>query len=242
MYSEQMMRETGFDDGPGVPDGHVHGHHLARLPDHPRRPDAPGRDVARRGDRLPHRAHGLRARRTPGRRSAATRTRRATSSRTCWARSSSSACARRSAGGAATRSASRRSTTRCCATGRCRSRSSAASCTRRADAVAMDVIPSIDVEKGRSRVVYWPGASAGIGAPTDRPDRIAEQFVAQGARIIHLVDFDGAKRQSPADLEVVGAVAGGSRCRSRWRAGSRRRTTSGSRSPPAPRGRSCPSR
>jgi len=74
--------------------------------------------------------------------------------------------------------------------------------------VAMDVIPSIDVEKGRSRVVYWPGASAGIGAPTDRPDRIAEQFVAQGARIIHLVDFDGAKRQSPADLEVVGAVAG----------------------------------
>ena len=72
----------------------------------------------------------------------------------------------------------------------------------------MDVIPSIDVAKGRSRVVYWPGASAGIGAPTDRPDRIAEQFVAQGARIIHLVDFDGAQRQAPASLEVVGAVAG----------------------------------
>ena len=72
----------------------------------------------------------------------------------------------------------------------------------------MDVIPSIDVEKGRSRVVYWPGASAGIGSPTDRPERIAEQFVAQGARILHLVDFEGAKRQSPASLEVVGAVAG----------------------------------
>ena len=72
----------------------------------------------------------------------------------------------------------------------------------------MDVIPSIDVAKGRSRVVYWPGASAGIGAPTDRPDRIAEQFVAQGARIIHLVDFDGAQRQAPVSLEVVGAVAG----------------------------------
>ena len=72
----------------------------------------------------------------------------------------------------------------------------------------MDVIPAIDVEKGRSRVVYWPGASAGIGAPTDRPERIAEQFVAQGARILHLVDFDGAKRQAPADLEVIGAVAG----------------------------------
>jgi len=72
----------------------------------------------------------------------------------------------------------------------------------------VDVIPSIDLEKGRSRVVYWPGASAGIGAPTDRPERIAEQFVAQGARILHLVDFDGAKQQAPASLGVVGAVAG----------------------------------
>ncbi len=71
----------------------------------------------------------------------------------------------------------------------------------------MDVIPAIDVERGRSRVVYWPGAAAGIGAPTDRPDAIAEQFVAQGARILHLVDFDGAKRAAPANLEAVGAVA-----------------------------------
>jgi phosphoribosylformimino-5-aminoimidazole carboxamide ribotide isomerase len=72
----------------------------------------------------------------------------------------------------------------------------------------VDVIPAIDVEKGRSRVVYWPGASAGIGSPTDRPERIAEQFVAQGARILHLVDFDGARLQQPADLAVIGAVAG----------------------------------
>ncbi len=71
----------------------------------------------------------------------------------------------------------------------------------------MDVIPAIDVEAGRSRVVYWPGASAGVGAPTDRPDRIAEQFVAQGARILHLVDFDGAQRAAPVNLEAVGAVA-----------------------------------
>ena len=71
----------------------------------------------------------------------------------------------------------------------------------------MDVIPAIDVAAGRSRVVYWPGASAGVGAPTDRPDRIAEQFVAQGARILHLVDFDGAQRAAPANLEAVGAVA-----------------------------------
>jgi phosphoribosylformimino-5-aminoimidazole carboxamide ribotide isomerase len=71
----------------------------------------------------------------------------------------------------------------------------------------VDVIPAIDVERGRSRVVYWPGASAGVGVPTDRPERIAEQFVAQGARILHLVDFDGAQRAAPANLEAVGAVA-----------------------------------
>ena len=71
----------------------------------------------------------------------------------------------------------------------------------------MLVIPSIDLEAGRSRVVYWPGAAAGIGAPTDRPDRIVERLVAQGAKLIHLVDFDGARAGSPANLDTVGAVA-----------------------------------
>ncbi len=71
----------------------------------------------------------------------------------------------------------------------------------------MDIIPAIDVRGGRSRVVYWPGAAAGSGTPTDRPDRIAEQFVAQGARIIHLVDFDGAQLARPVNLEAVGTVA-----------------------------------
>ncbi|HYO44746.1 MAG TPA: HisA/HisF-related TIM barrel protein [Candidatus Limnocylindrales bacterium] len=71
----------------------------------------------------------------------------------------------------------------------------------------MDIIPAIDVRGGRSRVVYWPGVAAGTGTPTDRPDRIAEQFVAQGARIIHLVDFDGAQQARPVNLEAVGLVA-----------------------------------
>lgn len=71
----------------------------------------------------------------------------------------------------------------------------------------MEVIPAIDVQAGRSRVVYWPGAAAGTGTPTDRPDRIAEQFVAQGARVIHLVDFDGAQQARPVNLDVVGSVA-----------------------------------
>ena len=71
----------------------------------------------------------------------------------------------------------------------------------------MQVIPSIDLQGGRSRIVYWPGASTGIGAPTDRPDRIVEQLVAQGARLVHLVDFDGARAGAPMALDVVGAIA-----------------------------------
>lgn len=71
----------------------------------------------------------------------------------------------------------------------------------------MQIIPAIDIEAGRSRIVYWPGASAGIGAPTDRPDRIAARFVEDGARLIHLVDFDGARAGRPVSLETIGSVA-----------------------------------
>jgi phosphoribosylformimino-5-aminoimidazole carboxamide ribotide isomerase len=71
----------------------------------------------------------------------------------------------------------------------------------------VQVIPSIDLDRGRSRVVFWPGASTGVGAPTDRPERIAESFVERGARVIHLVDFDGARSGRPGNLEAVGAIA-----------------------------------
>lgn len=71
----------------------------------------------------------------------------------------------------------------------------------------MQVIPAIDVERGRSRVVFWPGVSTGIGAPTDRPERIAEHFVGLGAPMVHLVDFDGARRGSPVNTDVIGAIA-----------------------------------
>ncbi|MGZ6339792.1 MAG: 1-(5-phosphoribosyl)-5-[(5-phosphoribosylamino)methylideneamino]imidazole-4-carboxamide isomerase [Candidatus Limnocylindrales bacterium] len=72
----------------------------------------------------------------------------------------------------------------------------------------MLVIPAIEVEAGRSRAVFWPGASAAEGVPTDRPGRIAERFVAQGARLIHLVDLDGARAGAPANLEAIAGVAG----------------------------------
>lgn len=72
----------------------------------------------------------------------------------------------------------------------------------------MLVVPSIDLDRGRSRTVYWPGASSGAGVPTDRPDRIAESFVNRGAGLIHLVDFDGARAGAPVNLEAIRAIAG----------------------------------
>jgi len=71
----------------------------------------------------------------------------------------------------------------------------------------VQVIPAIDVEKGRSRVVFWPGVSAGIGAPTDRPERIAEHFVGLGAPLVHVIDFDGARSGAPVNTDVIGAIA-----------------------------------
>lgn len=71
----------------------------------------------------------------------------------------------------------------------------------------MLIIPAIDVVGGRSRIVYWPGVSTGIGAPTDRPERIAAAFVGLGTRVIHLVDVDGARAGRPVALATIGAVA-----------------------------------
>ncbi len=71
----------------------------------------------------------------------------------------------------------------------------------------MYILPSIDLQQGRSRLVWWPGASSGSGTPTDRPAAVAEAFVAQGAPAVHLVDLDGAGQGSPANLEAVGAIA-----------------------------------
>ncbi len=71
----------------------------------------------------------------------------------------------------------------------------------------MQVIPSIDITKDRSRLVWWPGAASGSGTPTDRPDRIARGFVEMGAPAIHLVDLDGPGQGRPANLSTIGAVS-----------------------------------
>jgi phosphoribosylformimino-5-aminoimidazole carboxamide ribotide isomerase len=71
----------------------------------------------------------------------------------------------------------------------------------------MEIIPSIDLVNGRSRLVFWPGAASGTGVPTDRPERIARHFVEAGASQVHLVDIDGAKRGAPVNTAAIGEVA-----------------------------------
>lgn len=71
----------------------------------------------------------------------------------------------------------------------------------------MQIIPSIDLRAGRSRLVYWPGAATGTGTPTDRPERIARHFVELGAPVVHLVDLDGAAAGRPVNTDAIAAVA-----------------------------------
>jgi hypothetical protein len=69
----------------------------------------------------------------------------------------------------------------------------------------MEVIPSIDLTDGRSRIVSWPGASTGR-----RPDRptgtIVERFAADGARVVHRRRRWRPGRRS-TNLESVGRIA-----------------------------------
>jgi phosphoribosylformimino-5-aminoimidazole carboxamide ribotide isomerase len=69
------------------------------------------------------------------------------------------------------------------------------------------IIPSIDLQTGRSRLVLWPGAATGEGSPTDRPEKIATWFVGQGATMLHLVDLDGAARGAPANTEAIQRIS-----------------------------------
>jgi phosphoribosylformimino-5-aminoimidazole carboxamide ribotide isomerase len=69
------------------------------------------------------------------------------------------------------------------------------------------VIPSLDLADGRSRIVSWPGVATGVGSPTDRPEVIVARFVEQGARLVHLVDTDGARQGRPVNLGAIQRIA-----------------------------------
>ena len=70
----------------------------------------------------------------------------------------------------------------------------------------MQVIPAIDLERGRSRIVYWPGAGAGIGAPTDRTQGFADTLEALCGDGIEIVAQQPADFTPDLGLEVMEAI------------------------------------
>ena len=64
----------------------------------------------------------------------------------------------------------------------------------------MVIVPSVDVRAGR--VAY----RGGVGADQD-PRALAQDYVAQGAEELHLVDLDGAERGEYANFELLAGIA-----------------------------------
>ncbi len=69
----------------------------------------------------------------------------------------------------------------------------------------MDVIPAIDLLDGKC-VRLYQGDYGQSEVFDQNPVAVAQQWVQQGARRLHLVDLDGAKAGYPANLNVIEAI------------------------------------
>ena len=71
----------------------------------------------------------------------------------------------------------------------------------------MEVIPAIDLRAGKC-VRLYQGDYRRETVYSDDPVEVARQWAASGARRLHVVDLDGARGGSPANLGVVEKIAG----------------------------------
>jgi phosphoribosylformimino-5-aminoimidazole carboxamide ribotide isomerase len=69
----------------------------------------------------------------------------------------------------------------------------------------MIIIPAIDLKKGRC-VRLLQGRMDAETVFSDNPADMAKKWQACGARILHVVDLDGAIEKSPKNLEAVGEI------------------------------------
>ncbi|MDE2766208.1 MAG: HisA/HisF-related TIM barrel protein, partial [Chloroflexota bacterium] len=69
----------------------------------------------------------------------------------------------------------------------------------------MDVIPAIDIRRGRA-VRLRQGDYDRETAYADDPVAVAEGFARDGARLIHVVDLDGAAEGAPRAFAAIKAV------------------------------------
>ena len=69
----------------------------------------------------------------------------------------------------------------------------------------MYIYPAIDLYEGKA-VRLFKGDYAQMTVYHDNPAEVAKAFAAAGARHIHLVDLEGAKKGEPANLETIGRI------------------------------------
>ncbi|MGD1867537.1 MAG: 1-(5-phosphoribosyl)-5-[(5-phosphoribosylamino)methylideneamino]imidazole-4-carboxamide isomerase [Phormidesmis sp.] len=70
----------------------------------------------------------------------------------------------------------------------------------------MDVIPAIDLLEGRC-VRLFQGDYEQSQIFNDNPVEVAQQWAAEGATRLHLVDLDGAKAGKPENWQAIRAIA-----------------------------------
>ncbi|NCB05947.1 MAG: 1-(5-phosphoribosyl)-5-[(5-phosphoribosylamino)methylideneamino]imidazole-4-carboxamide isomerase, partial [Clostridia bacterium] len=70
----------------------------------------------------------------------------------------------------------------------------------------MLIFPAIDLRAGRV-VRLTQGDYDQMTVYSDDPERIAEQFMREGASCLHMVDLDGAKEGEPMNRAVIGRLA-----------------------------------
>lgn len=69
----------------------------------------------------------------------------------------------------------------------------------------MYIYPAIDLYEGKA-VRLYKGDYAQMTVYNDNPAEVAKAFAAAGAKHIHLVDLEGAKKGEPANLETIAKI------------------------------------
>lgn len=69
----------------------------------------------------------------------------------------------------------------------------------------MIVIPAIDLKGGRC-VRLFQGDMDKETVFSESPDKVASMWQSKGARLIHVVDLDGAVRKSPQNVEAIKTI------------------------------------
>jgi phosphoribosylformimino-5-aminoimidazole carboxamide ribotide isomerase len=69
----------------------------------------------------------------------------------------------------------------------------------------MDIIPAIDIKGGKC-VRLYQGDFDRVTVYDHNPAEVARRWVAQGARMLHVVDLDGARAGYPVNADVILAI------------------------------------